>query len=439
MMKCEKCGKELIGGAIICRRCDHNNARQFINEWRSRRPEPPRKPATGPKAQNGATIPSKAKAPLTSSFDANLIRFPAEQHPATATSQTLSNSEEPKLAEYRDWREQVKEKVRLAREKKASEKPAIENQPDEVALDPNPIVESALKRIRWSSHTQPASAPSRTIKPGLHATALAEAIDFAPEPITGPAPEEVRPIQPAVKPVNQHETQPAISRPARQPVIARTAAPPVEVKTPAPKPRVEPKVKIEPGRQAPAPEPRLPPAARAQGPKPEPKRPETRPPIESSRKFNETQIIEVPLFIAELSDIFSRPATTWVRTLAGACDFEMISMAYLPVFAAYATLNTSLGREAFFILLILLAAIIFVYQAVTLSLADRTFGMALLNLRLINNEDETLPITRRQRLLRAWGATIAFLFPPLNFLIMRLNRLNRSLPDLISGTTPVEQ
>jgi hypothetical protein len=63
----------------------------------------------------------------------------------------------------------------------------------------------------------------------------------------------------------------------------------------------------------------------------------------------------------------------------------------------------------------------------------------LLNLRLVNQADRTLPVTRWQKLLRAWGATIAFFFPPLNILVMHSNNFNLSLPDLISGTSPVEE
>ena len=64
--------------------------------------------------------------------------------------------------------------------------------------------------------------------------------------------------------------------------------------------------------------------------------------------------------------------------------------------------------------------------------------LALLNMRLVNTGDETLPLTRRQKLLRAWAATIAFLLPPLNLIVMHLNKNRLSLPDLISGAAPIE-
>lgn len=151
----------------------------------------------------------------------------------------------------------------------------------------------------------------------------------------------------------------------------------------------------------------------------------------------DTEIIEMPQVVSQWAVPEARPATVWLRTMAGACDFELIASAYLPLFGAYATLNTSLGTEAFFVMLVLLTTLVFIYQLATLLVADRTTGMAMLDLRLVNTDDDEMPVTRRQKMLRAWAATIAFLCPPLNLLITRLNHPNRSLPDLISGTTIV--
>ena len=74
---------------------------------------------------------------------------------------------------------------------------------------------------------------------------------------------------------------------------------------------------------------------------------------------------------------------------------------YLPIFGAYATLDTSLGRESFFVMLVLLSTATFFYQTLMLMLAGRTTGMALLNLELLNTDDDSLPVTRRQKMLRA--------------------------------------
>jgi hypothetical protein len=135
----------------------------------------------------------------------------------------------------------------------------------------------------------------------------------------------------------------------------------------------------------------------------------------------------------------AKPATLWLRTLAGACDFEIIATAFLPLFGAYATLNTKVSIESFFVMAVLMGACVFIYQLVTLLIAGRTFGMALLGLNLVNTDDDEQPVTRRQKMLRAWAATFASLLLPLNWFITRLNRAHRSLPDLVSGTTIVRQ
>ncbi|MFM7084540.1 MAG: efflux RND transporter permease subunit, partial [Hyphomicrobium sp.] len=46
-----------------------------------------------------------------------------------------------------------------------------------------------------------------------------------------------------------------------------------------------------------------------------------------------TQIIEVPQVFGSTSNTKGQPATFWVRTLAGGCDFEIISLSFLPIFA----------------------------------------------------------------------------------------------------------
>jgi uncharacterized RDD family membrane protein YckC len=85
-------------------------------------------------------------------------------------------------------------------------------------------------------------------------------------------------------------------------------------------------------------------------------------------------------------------------------------------------------------MLLLLSAIAFIYQMVMLGVAGRTFGMAMLNLTLLNTADESLPVTRWQRVLRALASTIVFICVPLH-VFTRLTPSRRSLPDLISGTT----
>src|SRR5207253_3051657 len=125
--------------------------------------------------------------------------------------------------------------------------------------------------------------------------------------------------------------------------------------------------------------------------------------------------------------------------LAGACAFELVAMAFLPLFASYATLNTALGRESFAILIFLLATLTFCYQLLMLSVAGRTTGMACRNLRLVNVAGGDGPISGTQKFARAVAATAAFLCPPLNLIVMQSNQQRYTLPDLLSGTALVEK
>jgi uncharacterized RDD family membrane protein YckC len=161
---------------------------------------------------------------------------------------------------------------------------------------------------------------------------------------------------------------------------------------------------------------------------------------EVSDKHVETQVIEIAQAPETLPPPQTEPASLWARIMAGACDFEIVMTAYLPIFGSYAVLNNSFRvesspfYESTFIMLALLTAIAFSYQVVTLMFAGRTFGMAMLNLTLLNTEDESLPVTRWQKLLRAVVSTIVFVCIPL-YLVAQLNPSRRSLPDLISNTT----
>ena len=505
-MKCENCGNELIGATIICRVCSHNNAMLRVSAWRSRR-SGNLKEATPRRTSEISTVP---KAEPIAQPEPAYLRFPTPAPAAPKAAPTVQPVLETAatLAGYPPWRAEVKEKVRQAREKRLSQSRSLDDQHDETELDPNPIVAAALKRIRKTSTasvTPPAiTTPTRTVRNGSRASALAEKIDALLTPELKPEP-PAEPLE--TPPVKLPPNRPAVPRSVR-PAISALAAKPapgrVETKPFTPRPSVELPVKPEPKVQPEVrvrPEPKIQPESRVRPElearvRPEPKvqpevrvRPEPRiqpeseplesspveikhpnpihlappatvetreiepeyeheyeeaksgplPIVQASNKRIDTQIIEIPLIISELQAAGPKPPTLWVRTLAGGCDFEIIAMSFLPVFAAYATLNTSLGEESFFILFVLLAAITFAYQTITLSIAGRTFGMAVLNLKLVDAKDESLPITYRQKLLRAWGATVAFILPPLNLLVMRLNGQGYSLPDLVSGTLPIEE
>ena len=45
-MKCENCGSELVGAAIVCRQCNHNNAQGRVSQWRARRTGELQQPAS---------------------------------------------------------------------------------------------------------------------------------------------------------------------------------------------------------------------------------------------------------------------------------------------------------------------------------------------------------------------------------------------------------
>lgn len=520
-MKCESCGNELTGGAIICRVCNHNNA--LRGDWRSlrggqqpaqRRPgetQPNQSRATSPLTELPRIVPRK-------DADANLIRFPPVANkqesrqpeimrlaprPQAAPASHVEDSHDGSAA-YPPWRAELKERVRQIREKRNTGELVAPSPPDEIKqvdLDRNPIVESALNRIRWSPHAPAITATASAARQSARAAAAAlhqpEVDEITPEPArrpdTRPLPRIAVPAEPrsetrgesgVAAPKPKPAGQPLINRPGDQsksqaanqpgnrvvapenipgggqtnnPYATRPPVNRVETKTLTPKTNREPDAKPEP-KPAPAPvskilTPRAKPQSAAE-PKAEaryePRRPEPAPrpaPGQPSRgkplptaadKQVATQVIEIAQAPEPPPLPEAVPATLWVRTLAGACDFEIISTTYLPIFGAYAVLNTSLGVGPFFIMLLLLAAVAFIYQIVTLTLAGRTFGMAMLNLNLVNSDDESLPVTRRQTTLRAVAATFAFLFPPLNYLVTRLNLYQRSLPDLVSGTTVSE-
>lgn len=450
-MKCESCSNELTGGAIICRVCNHNNALRGGGEGRLHRAEDVQE-IIHRRVGDAQPNASRASLPLTElpkivprkDADNNLIHFPAVSNKLPASTQPApkpqaSTEDDADATAFPPWRAQLKEKVRQIREKRNAEMPADEL--DEAELDPNPIVESALKRICWATHAPAITASISASRQGARAAALARLTLTEPEAETQTKPEprpesgivSPKPNQVAIHTVNRH--------PAGR-VETRTLTPKVNRDASA-----KPEPKPAPSSDAKVLTPRTP---RTKDQTTTESR--TEPRTESGYaqresvvvavkpdKHVETQIIGISQAPEPLPLPEAEPASLWVRTLAGACDFEVIAAAYLPIFGAYATLDTSLGSESFFIMLVLLSAITFVYQLVTLLIAGRTTGMALLDLSLLNTDDEGLPVTRRQKMLRAWAAPIAFLCPPLNLIVTRLNHPHRSLPDLISGTTVAKE
>ncbi|MGH9841250.1 MAG: RDD family protein [Blastocatellia bacterium] len=441
-MKCENCGNQLGANAIVCRVCNHNNTRRAVSQWRARRTGESEDPQSRPIMPR----PTEPRITARKEIDANLLRFPASSRPAPGlrASQVMVENAEPASspASSPAWREQVKEKVRIARERRQVDAPVLEVEaPAAPPLEKNPIVESALKRIHRTP--QMLAIPVRGSGPTAQVvlweapgTSEAEELDepsSSPESLPPIAPRAEERFRSEARPQAPPQPAPPAESPAKSvtsPVTdhaantgTRTLLPKISPFAPTPKPEAKPQSKPDTVTLS----PRSKQSQNFQNPQ--------SPQHQSSAKPTTTEIIEMGYTANRTRTYVAKPVTLWVRTLAAGCDFEVVATAYLPLFGAFATLNTTYGVESLFVMGVLLAACVFSYQLVTLLIAGRTFGMAMLRLQLVNTDDDQLPVTRRQRMLRAWAATIAFCCPPLNLLITKLNYLERSLPDLISGTT----
>lgn len=521
-MKCENCGSELVGGSIVCRQCKHNNAQGRVSQWRARRTgelqSPTRtitplpdaaKPADSGKLRNSGSLksPTAELKPLETRRSNTIPFEPRTRIPQTPAPSRQLPLRDPATDDLESdpsnqpvWRAQLKDRVKQSRERKLTGFSAITNEPDEADLDPNPLVEAALKRIRWASHTPAATAAVRVARQSSQAAALAVEPSFeieTPAPAEVKAPPEIKApparieapaeIKAEPKPTARvtPQTNPLLARkPATQPVAAPepkparpsqpagTAAvpppPPPPAVRPAPpkaqvKPVTEARIEIPPAKPETmpvaeskpiAPVPRVTGELKVPAPPTPPtaaKQTATKPATEKNtplpvQKPSETEAVQPAVSRpAAKSKAKDRPATMWLRTLAGACDFEVVAVAYLPLFGAYATLNPAAtlnpgeGRDSLVIMILLLAMLVFCHQLLTLTLADRTSGMAFLNLRLVNLAGADKPVLFTQKFARAVAATAAFLCPPLNLLVMQSNQHRHSLPDLLSGTTLMEK
>jgi len=502
-MKCENCGSELVGAAIVCRQCDHNNAQGRVSQWRARRtgelqqpsssslsgasgtrsisplPETSKLESSKPFSRNSKPLEPIKPAPSPFEPKIQISHAPTTSAPKVTASSAKNGdgnfAEHSADGQDQPWRAQLKEKVRQSRERKTGglNGPGIE--PDESELDPNPLVESALKRIQWAKHTPPAATAPRVVRHGSRAMALAAEEDYESDLFTepgskSPSQPESRPqpkvdsvaesktapnsgarVSPAsnnpmlarkatTQPVSQPETKPLPARPVAmpdgtlampqaesrieiKPAVATETIPMAENKEAEPRPRVTGEIKT----------PASSPAVKLQ---PEKAMPVTAPTLHTPVA---TEVVGLPRRTGSLKSAQPKMAKLWVRTLAGACDFELVAVAFLPLFASYATLNTSLGRESFAIMFFLLATLTFCYQFLMLTVAGRTTGMACLNLKLVNVVGKDRPISGTQKFARAVAATAAFLLPPLNLIVMQSNHQRYTLPDLLSGTTLVDK
>jgi uncharacterized RDD family membrane protein YckC len=408
-MKCESCGNELTGAAIICRTCNHNNALHMrLTRRRAdlRLNQSTRSSVSGPLAGLPTIVPRK-------DADVNLLHFPsALNRQAAPARQTVAESD-PEAPTHPPWRAELKERVRQIKEKRAgSELIAPKPSPvqlsrgggGEAKLNRNSIVESALNRIRWTSRETERQRDRETERQRDRETEKQrdrnmESSSVPPSPLpyvsTSSRPSVAPSSLPSVTPSLHH----SVTRPVSNSAETKTAS-------------LQNSTGKAPISAAP-----------------------TRAPV----KYAETQFIEIEQSIEQPgTDV--EPAPLFARMLAGVCDFEIVFTAFLLIFGAYATFNnaTLFSAASRLLMALLLLAVVFVYQIVMLVFAGRTFGMALLKLNMVNTDDESMPVTLWQKILRASGATFVFICFPLH-LSACLSASRRTLPDLISGTTVAQQ
>src|SRR5262249_43041114 len=148
-----------------------------VSQWRARRtgelqqpsstrsisplPEPPRLETPRPATRNSKPLEPIKPAPIP--FEPRIrisdsAPLPAPKAPPPS-SQT--GADEAATKQSPPWRAQLKERVKQTRDRRATGAVAVEPEPDEAELDPNPIVESALRRIQWAKHAPSASAAPR--------------------------------------------------------------------------------------------------------------------------------------------------------------------------------------------------------------------------------------------------------------------------------------
>ncbi|MGH9752524.1 MAG: RDD family protein [Blastocatellia bacterium] len=395
-MKCESCGNDLIGASIICRVCNHNNAlpMRFARRRESARHNQSARPHASAHMVELPTITPRKDA------DVNLLLFPSASDRRTAPTRRPLAGSDPKTATYPPWRAELKERIRQIKEKRATNKLAApkpslvqlsRTQVGEAKLNRNPIVESALNRIRRASHETERQGERET--EGRRDGETERQRDFSQSRPVVPSPHLLVPpsLRPPVSPSPRLSVPPSL-----RPSVAPS---PVTPQTSTSKPSLS-------GPLAGAP-----------------------------YKHVETRVIEIAQ-VLERPRPEIEPAPLYARMLAGAYDFGIIFAAFLPIFGAYTVSNnnTPFGDESRLLMAPLLAAVVFIYQIVMLTFAGRTFGMALLKLNLVNTNDESMPVTLLQKILRASVATIVFICFPL-YLAAGFSAFRRTLPDLVSGTT----
>jgi uncharacterized RDD family membrane protein YckC len=393
-MKCESCGNEMIGAAIICRACNHNNA--LTKKLALRRPEPRHNQSSlshtsGPSTELPTIVQRKDNEVKLLHFPSSLNNrvedAPARRSRATPTTHAAHAAHaahaesQPQTETYPAWRAELKERVRRIMEKRATSELATPNPPPvqssraqagEIKLGRNPIVEAALKRIRWTSRKMEGWRDGETEG---RRDGEKKNLSVSPSPRLSVPPSLHLSVLPSR---SSSQTSPGKAS-ARRPLAG------------APNKQLDTQLK--------------------------------------------TRIAEIAQ-AHELPALKADPAPLQARLLAGACDFEIVFVAFLLIFGAYEMSDNAFSfvYGSRLLIALLLSAVVFAYQIVMLAFAGRTFGMAMLKLNLVNADDESLPVTLWQKLLRASAATIVFICFPL-YLTAWFSVSRRTLPDLVSGTT----
>lgn len=468
MLTCEKCAHDLIGGAVICRHCGFNNALRRVEKWREQRrtsvlplrtaPEAP-KPAL--KAQPMSRPAAPRERPVRPSMqDSTLIPFPSVHRSPAGGEQRKAEAPEARHAEnhqagdgsaapakpdvYPPWRKELSARVRQIREQKTA--PSVEpprERPAAEEFDRNPIIASALRRIRRVEYLPPVS-PNRPPR-ATAATAAAQAAAPAPAPLEE-ADAEVAPLRRAPRPT---VTQPA------------PLAPPVSEKPSAGVPRPVTKdasrventavdVRAEIGEV-------LNPegvTAEAQAVKLEA---ETGSSLSKAAATHPTPAKPV----APPSDriIFTagpKPkcmaAPLRQRAAAALIDAEAAAFGFLVIFAgAFVAADLPISGALNLALIITAAVLIPVYYVVSFAFVGRTLGMSLLKLRVgrqvveedvgsaqgVSRQYEIAQLTLPDILARTLGSAASLVLFPLNLLSIWRSDERPSLADRLSGTCVV--
>lgn len=454
MLSCEKCAQELTGGAVICRNCGFNNALRRVDRWREQRrlavlplrPAPDAPSPFKPSAQR-ATPGSRA-----ASHDATLIPFPSV-HKTPASDEARERPETDKT--YPPWRKELSERVRQIRQQRTEQQEERHPHTDGTETDRNPIIESALRRIKRAEYLPPLT-PRRT----THAAAAA--VPLAQHEATAEAAPQTAPAAPSEAAAALPARNAAVSTPtsATPPEMAVKARPVGEVR------RIEARTRrAVSDREA---EAQAVPEA------------EVTVPVEAAAKAEviaevaeEVETPEVGTSAADLPQMerAARPAITVTaaervvptagqkpayvesslrqRAAAALIDAEVAAFGYLVVFAALMLSDLTL-TGALRLALLLTAALVPVYYAVSFAFAGRTFGMSLLKLHTgtptgeervtstgIRAKYEIAPLTTRAILARTLGGTASLLLFPFNLLVIWRDAERLSISDHLSDTRVV--